>query len=163
MPTYPTVKCPECDEPARFIYYRASFDFHKCPNSHVCKHRRSTGEVIVCGPSSAWQRGLSDSYEEEQERIKELIKPLLEEDPNAIYPAMLGVVLPAVSYALRTLPDQLQTRLLGESRDYIESREIGGHPVTRQYGKVAKKILVLMGELSLKPPSIAPDDVKPMP
>ena len=44
-------------------------------------------------------------YREEQERIKELLKPLLEEDPKAISPAMLGVVFPAISYAMGTLPD----------------------------------------------------------
>ena len=102
------------------------------------------------------------NYEQEMQRIQELIKPLQEHD-NELFPAMLGVVIPAVSHAIGILPDQLQTRLLDDSREYIESREIGGHPVTRQYGKVAKKILVLMGDLSLKPPGISPDDVEPRP
>ena len=102
-------------------------------------------------------------YQEEMGRIQELLAPLLEHNANEVVPAMLGVVFPAVCYGIGNLPDQQRKLLLDDLQEYIESREIGGHPVTRQFGVMAKSIVALMGRVSSKPPGIAPDDVKPMP
>ena len=104
-----------------------------------------------------------NTYEEEMRRIQELIAPIAELDQNELMPAMLGVVIPAVSHGLCSLPDQQRKLVLAKSLEFVESREIGGHPVTRRFGGVGKKLIALLGRVSSRPPGIDPDDVKPVP
>ena len=98
--------------------------------------------------------------EEENQRVSELIAGLAEHSDEEVKNGILAVAVPALGYALSTLPNHELTSLLSEALHYVESRKKMRHPATLQYYEPGKKALGLIRNLAENPPPVHPDDVK---
>ena len=98
--------------------------------------------------------------EEEDRRIAELLSALAEHGEEEIRVGILGVAIPALGYALSTLPSHELKSLMSEAIHYIEGRKRMRHPVTVRYGEAGKAALGLLRNLAEKPPPVHPDTVK---